>query len=69
MKDVLYQKFRQHADLRTLLQSTGTARLIYSDEEDTYWGSGMDGNGENNLGKALVEVRQRLLNETNQLEA
>ena len=63
MKDVLYQKFRQHPDLRTMLLSTGTARLIYVDADDTYWGSGLDGAGQNQLGQVLVEVRQRLINE------
>jgi ribA/ribD-fused uncharacterized protein len=63
MKDVLYQKFRQHANLRSLLLSTGAARLIYVDPEDAFWGSGEDGNGQNHLGRALADVRQRLMNE------
>ena len=65
MKHVLYEKFRQHADLRTLLLQTGTARLIYVDADDTYWGSGAAGNGQNELGKALVEIRDRMFLEMN----
>ena len=65
MKQVLYEKFRQHPDLRTLLLQTGNARLIYVDADDTYWGSGSVGNGQNELGKALVEIRDRMLLEMN----
>lgn len=53
-------KVKQHPDLRTLLLSTGDARIIYTDPADTYWGSGMQGEGNNELGKALVRVRERL---------
>ena len=64
MNDVMYEKFRQHPDLRTILLSTGTARLIYADGDDPYWGTGQDGMGQNQLGKTLAEVRDRLMNET-----
>lgn len=60
----MYEKFRQHPDLRTILLSTGTARLIYADADDPYWGAGRDGMGQNQLGKTLAEVRDRLMNET-----
>ncbi|KAF9534662.1 hypothetical protein CPB83DRAFT_842706 [Crepidotus variabilis] len=63
MKQVLYQKFKQHPDLRTMLLSTGSARLIYVDADDTYWGSGLDGGGQNQLGQVLVDIRQRLNND------
>jgi len=65
MKHVLYEKFRQHPDLRALLHQTGAARLIYVDADDIYWGSGAVGNGQNELGKALVEIRDRLFLEMN----
>jgi predicted NAD-dependent protein-ADP-ribosyltransferase YbiA (DUF1768 family) len=64
MKEVMYQKFRQHPDLRTALLSTGTARLIYVDAADSYWGTSSTGMGQNQLGKTLAEVRDRLMAET-----
>jgi len=64
MKEVMYQKFRQHPDLRTILLSTATARLIYADADDPYWGTGPDGMGQNQLGKTLIEVRDRLMGES-----
>ena len=47
-----------------MLLSTGTARLIYADADDPYWGTGPGGTGQNQLGRTLVEVRDRLMSET-----
>ncbi|PPQ74912.1 hypothetical protein CVT24_003022 [Panaeolus cyanescens] len=58
MEDVVYLKFMQHADLLSLLLSTQGA-LIYDDESDSFWGSGPDGTGNNELGKLLERVRDR----------
>ncbi|CAA7258448.1 unnamed protein product [Cyclocybe aegerita] len=66
MDEVLYQKFRQHPDLRMTLLATGTARLIYQDTNDNFWGAGADGLGGNNLGLALCRVRDKLLKEGHQ---
>jgi len=56
----LYLKFKQHPDLRTLLMGTGVAPIIYADAIDHFWGEGEGGRGANELGKALVRVRDRL---------
>jgi ribA/ribD-fused uncharacterized protein len=60
MKDLVHQKFDPALNLENyeLLQTTGNKQL----EEmnwwgDTYWGTDRDGNGENMLGKILMEVR------------
>ena len=63
MDDVLHQKFRQHSDLRNLLLNTGNAELIYAEVTDPFWGEGPAGQGENQLGKALMRVRERLRQE------
>lgn len=63
MEKVLYMKFVQHPDLRALLLETGTAELIYSDRGDPFWGDGPVGQGANELGVALVHVRDRLRRE------
>lgn len=62
MEDVLYLKFKQHPALRTLLLHTGLVDIIYMDE-NSYWGEGPLGEGANELGKALVRVRDRLRQE------
>jgi len=63
MEDVLYLKFKQHPDLRTHLMNTGTALVAYAEPNDSFWGEGPAGQGANELGKAMVRVRDRLRDE------
>lgn len=60
MADVLKLKFTQHPDLRSTLLGTGTALIVYDDPLDTFWGSGPDHTGQNELGKLLVHIREIL---------
>lgn len=62
MDEVLYLKFTQHAELRRFLLDTGFADLIYSEPTDKFWGT-TNGHGGNELGKALVRIRDRLRRE------
>ena len=62
MDDVLYLKFWQHDDVRTLLLNTYPADLVYVESGDLFWGDGA-GVGLNELGKSLVRVRDRLRKE------
>jgi hypothetical protein len=63
MRDVLRAKFLQHEDLRQLLLSTGTARLIETgkvpNEVNRTWGE-VNGKGLNMLGVLLMEIRAEL---------
>lgn len=63
MKRILSAKFTQHEDLRELLLSTGTARLVESATVDNpvnrLWGE-VNGVGQNKLGQLLMEVRAEL---------
>lgn len=61
MYTALLAKFTQHADLQELLLHTGDARLVEHTENDSYWGDGGDGSGQNRLGKLLMTVRKNLL--------
>ena len=64
MKSVLQAKFTQHEDLKQLLLSTGTARLVESATVDNavnrLWGE-VNGIGKNKLGELLMEVRAELV--------
>lgn len=63
MRGVLRAKFTQHADLKELLLSTGTARLVESatvdNEVNRFWGE-VNGVGRNTLGIMLMELRDAL---------
>lgn len=63
MAIALYHKFTQHGDLALQLIATGNAELVEDAWWDSYWGNGRDGNGQNKLGKLLMELRQFLKNE------
>ena len=60
MRSAVLAKFSQHEELRTLLLSTGEAKIVEHTENDNYWGDGGDGSGKNMLGQILMEVRAEL---------
>lgn len=60
MLDAIRAKFTQHTNLKHLLLSTGSAKLIEHTELDDYWGDGGNGKGKNKLGKILMKVRSEL---------
>ncbi|MBV9988721.1 MAG: NADAR family protein [Chitinophagaceae bacterium] len=69
MKALLALKFGGREPLLTrALLATGDAELIEgNDWNDTFWGV-CNGAGENNLGKLLMELRQTLLGQKEQIE-
>lgn len=57
MREVVFEKFLQHTDLRSNLLDTGTAMLVEGNTwGDKYWGR-VDGKGLNHLGVILMETR------------
>lgn len=59
MKELLWQKF-QRPDLKEALLATGTELLIEgNDWGDVFWGQ-VDGEGENMLGRLIMEIRFEL---------
>lgn len=67
-KDVMYKavsaKFIQYPTLAELLLGTNSLEIIEHTSNDSFWGDGGDGTGENNLGKILMRVRRDLKNST-----
>lgn len=65
--DVMYEcclaKFLQHHDLRKELMKTDPETLVEDSPIDSFWGCGLDGTGQNNLGKVLMRVRKELQGE------
>jgi ribA/ribD-fused uncharacterized protein len=64
MREAVEAKFRQHADLRTLLIGTGDALIVEHTDNDAFWGDGGDGAGRNELGRILMAVRELLRRES-----
>ena len=85
MDRAIYHKFKQHHDLREELLSTGNAELIevripshsyvsiltptQDSDKDAFWGVGADRKGRNELGKALMRLREKLRREQEEEEA
>lgn len=60
MRYAVREKFRQHPELQELLLSTGNVEIIEHTRNDSYWGDGGDGSGQNKLGNILMELRKSL---------
>ena len=60
MLDALRAKFTQHEELKAVLLGTGDAVLVEHTANDSYWGDGGDGSGQNRLGQLLMRVRTEL---------
>ncbi|KAI0799815.1 hypothetical protein BC629DRAFT_1498975 [Irpex lacteus] len=60
MDAVLEAKFTQHPALYKLLLETGDRELIEASPIDSFWGWGENEQGRNELGKALMRLRDRL---------
>lgn len=60
MLKALRVKFSDDLRLRTMLLNTCDRKLIEHTANDSYWGDGGDGTGQNKLGKLLMRVRREL---------
>lgn len=76
--DAIYSKFSQNKEFSTILLETGNKKIVEASPYDKIWGIGMHASdpdildeskwkGENLLGKALMEVRDRLRKEYNEI--
>lgn len=64
MREVIYAKFTQNSECKKVLLSTNDAILIEHTTKDFYWGDGGDGSGKNMLGTILMEIREKIINES-----
>ncbi|EIM85392.1 DUF1768-domain-containing protein [Stereum hirsutum FP-91666 SS1] len=64
MDEAIGLKFKQHPELKDELLATGNKLLVENaGAADAFWGNGADGQGRNELGKALMRLRSRLRDE------
>ena len=60
MRFIVWKKIQQHPTILEILMSTDNKTIIERADYDDYWGDGMDGKGENMLGKILMEIRDEI---------
>lgn len=60
MREALLAKFTQHEGLKQQLISTQQRPIVENAPSDDFWGCGLDGKGENHLGKLLMAIRGEL---------
>ena len=63
MFDAVYYKFKQNKDILQKLLDTGNARIVEATVKENYWGCGPNNDGQNNYGKILIKVREKLRTE------
>ena len=58
MEKAVRAKFQQNPELRALLLATGESEIVEDSAHDLFWGMGRNGQGENQMGRLLMKVRQ-----------
>lgn len=63
MTRAVYISCKTHADMAEALLATGERTIIDNNNYDYFWGCGRDRRGENQYGKVLMKVRNKLAEE------
>lgn len=63
MFEAVYYKFKQNRYILKKLLATGDAEIVEATVKENYWGCGPNNDGQNNYGKILVRVREKLRKE------
>lgn len=58
MEDLLRAKIEQNLYVKKKLLETGDYLIVEDSPKDSYWGWGKDRNGQNNLGKIWMKLRE-----------
>lgn len=60
MEKLCRAKLEQHTDVKEVLLATGDRELLKVYDTDYWWGTGVDGSGENRMGKLWMKLRSEL---------
>ena len=60
MEAILREKYKQHPDVREVLEKSGQKILLKEHEFDSFWWTGKDGKGKNMLWKIWMRIRQEM---------
>ena len=64
MEDILRHKLEQNLYVKEKLLDTGDLEIIEDSPKDAFWGWGSDRNGENQLGRIWMKLRDELRDKT-----
>lgn len=64
MTEIIYEKARQHEEIRRKLLETNDAEIIENSMLDYFWGCGKNDSGQNNMGKLWMKIREEIVNKT-----
>ncbi len=60
MEELLREKVRQHPYVKEMLLKTKDYLIVEDSPKDTFWGWGPDRDGENNMGKLWMKIREEI---------
>jgi len=61
MEKIVRAKLEQHEYIRKMLLETGTREIIEDSPLDSFWGWGPNKDGENQLGKIWMKLREEII--------
>jgi len=62
MEEIVRTKLNQYADIKEKLLESGEKEIIEASPEDAFWGWGPNKDGENQMGKIWMKLRNELKN-------
>ncbi len=60
MKEIIRAKIQQHEKVQRVLTKTGDKEIFENSPNDSFWGVGPEGTGQNMLGKIWMQLRDEL---------
>lgn len=66
MTRAMYTKCKAHPDVASALLNSGDQTLVENSNYDYFWGCGRDRRGENQFGKILMNIREKLHQEASE---
>ncbi len=60
MEELLREKVRQHPYVKEMLLRTKDYTIVEDSPKDSYWGWGLNRDGENNMGKLWMKIREEI---------
>ena len=59
MREIVRAKLEQHSYVRQALMDSGDRPIVEMNDSDEFWGWGKNHEGQNNLGKIWMELREQ----------